>query len=105
MRKIKKQIATSYEKMLVKWLQNYANNYKCHVCVNSDYSPCVIAIWGNPTCRYDEEDGYWYWGCQGKGKFKWIDDEIPAKLKWARFGLMGEKGIIFNPKRKNETVV
>ena len=90
---------------LIKWLQDYANEHKCYVCINSDYSPCVIAIKGNPIRRYDEEDGYWYWGCHGKGKFKWIDDEIPEKLKWTRFDLMGEKGIIFNPEKKNETVI
>ena len=85
---------------LIKWLKDYANNNKCHVCINSDYSPCVIAIWGNPIRRYDEEDGYWYWTYHGKGKSKWIDDEIPEKLKWTRFDLMEGKGIIFNPENK-----
>ncbi len=85
---------------LIKWLKDYANNNKCHVCINSDYSPCVIAIWGNPTRKYDEEDGYWYWSCHGKGKSKWIDDEIPEKLKWTRFDLMGNIGIKFSPENK-----
>ena len=90
---------------LVQWLQNYANEHDCYVCINSDYSPCVIAINGNPIRRYDKEDGYWYWTYYGKGKSKWIDDEIPEELKLTRFDLMGRKGIIFNQEKKNETVV
>lgn len=31
--------------------------------------------------------------------------ELPEELKMARFDLIGEKGIIFNPEKKNETVV
>ena len=86
---------------LIKWLKDYANNNKCHVCINSDYSPCVIAIWGNPTRKYDEEDGYWKWTSKDKNfKFKWIDDEIPEELKMARFDLMGNIGIKFSPENK-----
>ena len=77
-------ILKTKKQRLREWLQNYANEHKCYVCINSDYSPCVIAIKGNPIRRYDEEDGYWYWGCHGKGKSKWIDKEIrkpvPADL-------------------------
>ena len=79
---------------LVQWLQNYANEHSCYVCINSDYSPCVIAINGNPIRRYDEENGYWYWTYHGKGKSKWIDDEIPEELKLTRFDLIERKGII-----------
>ncbi len=96
-------IIKTKKQQLTEWLQNYANEHKCHVCINSDYSPCVIAIWGNPTHRYDEEDGYWYWGCK-HSNFKWLDDEIPEKLQLKIFDLMGEKGTIFMPKKKNETV-
>lgn len=48
-------ILKTKKQRLREWLQNYANEHKCYVCINSDYSPCVIAIKGNPICRYDEE--------------------------------------------------
>lgn len=90
---------------LTEWLQNYANEHKCNVCVNSDYSPCVIAIWENPIHRYDYEDGYWYWDTtHKKAKWEWLDDKIPENLQLKIFDLMGEKGTIFTPKKKNEIV-
>ena len=71
---------------LKKWLQNYANENHCYIGINSDYSPCVCAFWEKPRLKYDEEDGYWYWACPTKKtRFKWLDYEIPEKLKWARF--------------------
>jgi hypothetical protein len=47
------------------------------------------------------EDGYWKWTSKDKNfKFKWIDDEIPEKLKMTRFDLMGNIGIKFSPEDK-----
>ena len=73
-------------KELERWLQNYADENRAYVGVNSDYTPCVCAFWEKPELKYDEEDGYWYWDCPSKKtKFKWLDNEIPEKLQMVVF--------------------
>ena len=77
------------KRQLKDWLQQYANAHKCYIGINSDYTPCVIAIWGKPKLCHNDEDGYWYWDIPNKkAKWEWLDNKIPEKLQGTEYKLM-----------------
>ncbi len=79
-------------KPLSNWLQNYANEHNCYVCMDEPmYSPLRFNSFIQvPHIVFDEEDGDHYWVCphpkpcrycKNNKKCKQLGDKIPRRLK------------------------